>query len=120
MRSERAPRIAAAGAVLSVGLLVASGVPPAAAAKTIDVTSPASDPLSYRGIPATLKPGKYTFRYTNRTGMSHDLKVGSKKTPLFSAGTRSFTVTLRKGTVKYLCTVPGHAAAGMSGTILVR
>ena len=34
--------------------------------------------------------------------------------------TVSLTVTLKKGKAPYLCTIPGHAAAGMRGVITVK
>jgi uncharacterized cupredoxin-like copper-binding protein len=46
--------------------------------------------------------------------------VGSVSTPTFAKGTKSITVTLKKGTVPYICSVPGHAAGGMKGTITVK
>ena len=40
--------------------------------------------------------------------------------PLTQPGdTAKLTVTLKKGSFPYLCTVPGHAAAGMKGTFTV-
>lgn len=106
-------------ATLTCSLVLIGASAPALAARTIEVRSPASDPMSFVGMPRTLTPGTYTFRYTNKSGMTHDLKVGSVETPEFSKGTRSITVTLRKGTVKYRCTLPGHAAAGMKGRITI-
>jgi uncharacterized cupredoxin-like copper-binding protein len=35
-------------------------------------------------------------------------------------GTSSFKVTLKPGTYTFLCEVPGHAAAGMKGTLTVK
>lgn len=112
-------RIRTAAATATATLVLAGITTPALAARTTEVTSPASDPMSFVGMPTKLKPGTYTFRYTNKSGMTHDLKVGAVETPDFDKGTRSITVKLKKGTVKYLCTLPGHAAAGMKGRIRV-
>ena len=61
--------------------------------------------------------GKVTFKVTNKGHVKHDFKINGKKTPLISPGkSASVTVTLKKGSFKYMCTVPGHAAAGMKGT----
>lgn len=102
-------------AVLAAGSMLAASA--TAAAKTINVTTTSG--LSFSGMPATLKAGTYTFRYANKSTVPHNLKVGTKSTPVFTKGVRSVTVTLRKGTVAYICTVPGHGAAGMKGTIRV-
>jgi plastocyanin len=109
--------LAALGAISAVAL--AGAASPALAQKTINVTTDKKAMLKYKGIPSTLKAGTYTFRYTNASGIDHNLKVGKVSTPVFKSGTKSITVTLKKGTAAYICTVPGHAAAGMKGTIKV-
>jgi uncharacterized cupredoxin-like copper-binding protein len=62
--------------------------------------------------------GKVTFKVTNKGHIKHDFKIAGKKTKMLSPGkSASLTVTLAKGKkYKYICTVPGHAAAGMKGT----
>ena len=62
--------------------------------------------------------GKVTFKVTNKGRLKHDFKIAGKRTPLLKKGqTKSITVTLKKGKkYTYICTVPGHAAAGMKGT----
>ena len=54
--------------------------------------------------------------------MQHDFTINGKQTPLISPGkTAKLTVTFKKkGRYPYLCTVPGHAAAGMKGVFTVR
>jgi uncharacterized cupredoxin-like copper-binding protein len=64
------------------------------------------------------KAGPVTFVVTNKGALSHDFKIGTKKTPLLAKGKSStITVTLKKGKNAYLCTVSGHAAAGMKGSV---
>ncbi len=73
--------------------------------------------LSAKSAPA----GPVTFVVTNRGALSHDFKIGTKKTPLLSKGKSStITVTVKKGKNAYMCTVAGHAAAGMKGTFTGR
>jgi uncharacterized cupredoxin-like copper-binding protein len=62
--------------------------------------------------------GKVTFKVTNKGHITHDFKINGKKTPMLKPGkSASLTVTLKKGKkYRYICTVPGHAAAGMKGT----
>ncbi len=52
----------------------------------------------------------------------HDFKINGKVTPLLQPGkSAKLTVKFAKaGTYPYLCTVPGHAAAGMKGVFTVR
>ena len=72
--------------------------------------------LSTKTVPA----GSVTFTVVNKGKLAHDFKIGGKVTPLISPGkTAKLVVTLKKGSFPYLCTVPGHAAAGMKGTLKV-
>ena len=40
-------------------------------------------------------------------------------TATFQGGTRTLTLTLPPGTYTFYCSVPGHEAAGMKGTLTV-
>jgi outer membrane protein assembly factor BamB len=68
------------------------------------------------------KPGKVTFAFSNIGHVAHDFKINGKMTPLIQPGqTASLAVTFAKaGSYPYLCTVPGHAEAGMKGVFTVR
>jgi uncharacterized cupredoxin-like copper-binding protein len=68
------------------------------------------------------KPGTVTFNFTNTGTVAHDFKIDGKTTPLVQPGhTAKLVVRFRKaGKFSYLCTVPGHAAAGMKGAFTVR
>jgi uncharacterized cupredoxin-like copper-binding protein len=68
----------------------------------------------------TVPHGSVTFTVKNAGKVSHDFKIGGKKTALISPGkSAKLTVTLKAGKQAYSCTVPGHAAAGMKGTLKV-
>ena len=62
--------------------------------------------------------GKVTFKIKNNGSIKHDFKIAGKKSKMLGPGkSTTLTVTLKKGKkYKYICTVPGHAAAGMRGT----
>jgi uncharacterized cupredoxin-like copper-binding protein len=65
--------------------------------------------------------GRITFRFSNRGKIGHDFKIDGKMTPVINPGkTATFTVSLKKGTYGFLCTVPGHAQLGMKGTFRVK
>lgn len=65
--------------------------------------------------------GKVVFTIVNKGKLSHDFWIGGKTSPLVAPGKRAtLTVTLAAGRLLYLCTVPGHSAAGMKGTLNVR
>jgi uncharacterized cupredoxin-like copper-binding protein len=75
--------------------------------------------LSTRSI---ARPGTVAFTFKNVGHVVHDFKIDGKKTPLIQPGqTARLVVTFKKtGKYPYLCTVLGHAAAGMRGLFAVR
>ena len=73
--------------------------------------------------PKTVKKNvPVTFGLTNNGSTGHDFKIGGKKSPLVAASKKgTLKVTFKKaGRYSYLCTVPGHAAAGMKGVLVVK
>lgn len=66
-------------------------------------------------------PGTVVFRVVNHGKLAHDFKIAGRKTPLIKPGKSAvLRVVFRKaGRYPYLCTVPGHAAAGMKGVLKV-
>jgi uncharacterized cupredoxin-like copper-binding protein len=68
------------------------------------------------------RPGTVTFNFKNAGHMLHDFKINGHKTPLIKAGRTARVVVSfkKKGSYPYLCTLPGHAAAGMRGVFTVR
>jgi len=68
------------------------------------------------------KPGTVSFAVTNKGTLAHNFKIDGKKTPTLAPGkSTTLTVTFKKaGRYPYLCTIPGHAAAGMKGTLTVK
>jgi uncharacterized cupredoxin-like copper-binding protein len=77
--------------------------------------------------------GAVSFTVTNRGALPHDFKICStpttklgnsctgKSTKLISPGASATLVFtfMKKGSYEYLCTVSGHAAAGMKGLLKV-
>jgi nitrite reductase (NO-forming) len=63
--------------------------------------------------------GTVVFTVVNRGKIPHDFKINGKKTVRLVPGKKA-TLTVvfkKKGTYAYLCTIPGHAAAGMKGRL---
>jgi plastocyanin len=71
----------------------------------------------------TYKPGKVTFSVVNRAKIAHSLEVTGRgvtkrlKGTVPPGGHRTLVVTLKGGTYKVFCPLPGHAALGMKTTI---
>ena len=75
--------------------------------------------LSKKTVPAGTT---VIFTVTNKGKIAHDFKINGKQTLLIQPGkTAKLVVTFKnKGAYPYLCTVPGHAEAGMKGVFTVR
>jgi len=73
-------------------------------------------------IKSAAQSGKMTFAFKNVGHVLHDFRIAGKQTPLVQPGkTAKLVVSFnKKGKYSYLCTVPGHAEAGMKGTFTVR
>ncbi|HWQ23918.1 MAG TPA: plastocyanin/azurin family copper-binding protein [Gaiellaceae bacterium] len=65
--------------------------------------------------------GTVAFRLVNKGGVGHDLQVAGKRSAVLNRGqTGVLDVTFpRPGQYPFLCTIPGHAAAGMKGVLEV-
>jgi uncharacterized cupredoxin-like copper-binding protein len=93
----------------------------AASATTLTVTAGKPSELKFTLSKKTIVKGVTTFKVTNKGMLSHDFKIAGKKTVMLKPGkTATLKVTLKAGKFPYLCAVPGHAAAGMKGTLTVK
>jgi uncharacterized cupredoxin-like copper-binding protein len=69
----------------------------------------------------TVHTGTVTFKVTNNGGIPHNLRINGKQTPNIDPGS-TFTLKVdfaKPGSYPYLCTIPGHAEAGMKGVLKV-
>ncbi len=108
-----------ASAVLLVGALQAN------AADTVEVTVEARQGFKFEPSSLEVPEGtEVVLRFENAGIMAHNFKV-----PGLDAGTETIaagkneTITFtagESGTYEFLCDVPGHADAGMTGQITVR
>ena len=116
--------VLAASAIASLALVQLASAhldgPTAATATTVQVKGGEFFfKLSTKSAPS---PGKVTFVFKNTGHVLHDFSIHGKKTPLIQPGkTAKLVVSFtKKGKYGYMCTVPGHAQAGMKGTFTVR
>ncbi|MET1232395.1 MAG: multicopper oxidase domain-containing protein [Candidatus Limnocylindrales bacterium] len=64
--------------------------------------------------------GTYTVEFKNTGAIAHDITPDGGETHTAQAGeTVTFEVEVPEGGLPFVCSVPGHAAAGMTGTIAV-
>jgi uncharacterized cupredoxin-like copper-binding protein len=90
-------------------------------ATTITVTAGKPSEFHFTLSKKSAPVGTVTFKVTNKAALPHDFKISGHKTKLLSPG-QSLTLKVtfkKKGSYPYLCTVTGHAAAGMKGTFKI-
>jgi uncharacterized cupredoxin-like copper-binding protein len=116
-----AARLASAAALLAVvGVVAAPAIGARTHATGTAVTVTATE-FHFKLSKTSVPHGSVTFTVMNKGHVAHDFKIGGKKTALISPGkSAKLTVTLKAGKDAYSCTVPGHAAAGMKGTLTVK
>ena len=113
--------------VLTLGLVAAAllvwTLPATATRNATVVKVTAGKPSEFRFALSvkTVKHGTVTFAVTGAGTLPHNFKIAGKSTKLLSGGqTQNLTVTFAKpGKYPYLCTVTGHAVAGMKGVLTV-
>lgn len=99
--------------------------PPAGSGPGQVIEIPISDSgLSFAKTTATASAGTVTLSAVNPQTLTHDISikgngVDQQGNQVSSGGTSTVTVTLKAGTYEYYCSVPGHEAAGMKGTLTV-
>jgi uncharacterized cupredoxin-like copper-binding protein len=113
-----------AAAAVSAWALPAGAQPRATSAKVTVVTVTAGKPSEFRFKLSKSKvpTGTVVFKVKNVGQIVHDFKINGKKTKNLAPGkSQAIKVTFKKaGKYAYLCTVTGHAAAGMKGTLTVK
>jgi plastocyanin len=121
--SRKNVAISAALAVASLGLAAPAFAQPAASTPLAGTVGPGfTIMLAKAGKKvSTLKPGSYTIKVADKANI-HDFHLfgpGINKviTTVPFVGTKSVTVTLKKGTYTYQC--DPHAASGMKATFKV-
>jgi uncharacterized cupredoxin-like copper-binding protein len=95
-----------------------------AASSSLSLAADPAGALSYNTKQLSAKAGTVTIMMANASPVPHDVAIaeGSKvlgSVPQFTGGTKTLTLKLRPGKYTFYCTVPGHRAAGMEGTLTV-
>jgi plastocyanin len=102
-----------------------STAPAAAGGQTLSLAANSEGQLKYNTTSLTAKAGHVTIDFANMSPLGHNVTVESSShavlgaTPTFQGGTKSLSLTLKPGTYKFYCSVPGHRMAGMEGTLTV-
>jgi plastocyanin len=82
--------------------------------------------LAYNTKSLSAKSGTISIDFTNSSPLPHNVTIESASgekvgaTPTFSGGSKTVSASLKPGTYKFFCSVPGHRQAGMEGTLTVK
>jgi plastocyanin len=95
-------------------------------ASTLSLAASSSGQLEYNTKSLSAKAGKVVIDFTNAAPLGHNVTVESSSgqtlgaTPTFQGGSKTLALSLKAGTYKFFCSVPGHRQAGMEGTLTVK
>jgi uncharacterized cupredoxin-like copper-binding protein len=106
----------------ALGVIGSAGAAPQHQTATTTVTVKAGEFFFKLSKGSIAKPGTVVFAVKNAGHLAHDFKIAGKKTALIQPG-KSATLKVKfakAGKYAYVCTVPGHASAGMKGRFTVR
>ena len=104
----------------------AASTPATAASSTLALAAAPGGELKYDQTSLSAKAGTVTINFTNSSPVGHNVTVASDsgsvvgETPTFNGGSKTLSLNLKPGTYKFFCSVPGHRAAGMEGTLTVQ
>jgi plastocyanin len=92
---------------------------------TIQISADPSGALEFEETSVEATAGAVTIDFTNDSSLPHDVKiegngVEGEGTDEVTGGSVSATVDLQPGTYTFYCSVDGHRAAGMEGTLVVK
>ena len=115
--------LGAALAATAIAVPLAAAAPQRSAASVVRISAEASG-LRYSTKVLHAKAGTITIDFTNLSPLRHNVRIelGEKElggTKTIGHGSTTATVTLKKGTYHFYCSVPGHEDAGMSGQLIV-
>ncbi len=103
-----------------------SAASPAPASSSVSDAADPSGQLKFTKSSLTAKAGEVTISFTNTSSLMHNMTIQQGTsgavlgaTPTFQGGTKTLTLNLKPGTYTFYCSVPGHRAAGMQGTLIV-
>lgn len=108
-------------AVAALAVALVAVEMPAANAASTTITVKATE-FKFTLSKTKVARGTVTFKIKNAGHLNHDLKINGKKSKMLSPG-QSTTLKVsfgKAGRFTYICTVPGHAQAGMKGRLTVR
>ena len=92
---------------------------------TLRIEADSTGTLAFNKTVLEAPAGKVTIDMTNPSSVPHDIAIKGNGVDVTgktvtNGGTSTVTADLNPGTYTFLCTVDGHADAGMKGTLTVK
>jgi plastocyanin len=91
---------------------------------TVKISADPSGALKYEQTDVSATAGSVTIDFTNMSSLPHDVTIegngASGQTDTITSSSTSTTIDLDPGTYTFFCSVDGHRAAGMEGTLTVK
>jgi plastocyanin len=93
---------------------------------TISVSAAADGSLQFDQTELTATAGTNTVEFDNPSQVAHNVEIEDSSgedvagTDTITGSTTTTTADLQPGTYKFYCSVDGHEAAGMEGTLTVK
>ena len=116
--------ILALAAAIATAVVVVGPAAASPASPSIVKVSALATGLKYNTKVLRAKAGKIKLVFTNQSMLQHNVRIESGETELggtkkITKGSTTASVTLKKGTYNFYCSVPGHEDAGMKGKLIV-
>lgn len=121
MKARTITAVVTAAAVAAGGLAASQMASARPAAGTLSISADKSGKLKFNKSSLKTSHGKITIKMSNPSSLPHSIAIKGKGAGkvVRKGGTSTVTATLKKGKYTFYCTVPGHQAAGMKGTLTV-
>ena len=91
----------------------------------VEIDADPTGQLKFLASSATATPGKVTIRMQNMSSTPHDIAITGAGVSqigqiVSNGGVSTVSASLKPGKYTFYCSVPGHRAAGMVGTLTVK
>jgi plastocyanin len=92
---------------------------------TLNIPADPTGALAFQFGKATANAGSVTLVMQNKASIQHDISIKGNGIDqhgqvVGQGGTSKVTANLKPGTYEFYCSVPGHEAGGMKGTLTVK